>query len=120
MLDMDTKNLTLAEVNSIRARVGLAPITQAQLDKMIANNKARFAKRVYRGWIMIVFRIVSPEQLAEFAAYILRNACREAKRAAFERILALALYHVAREHEIMEINGRLAVDFTDWLLNGDS
>ena len=67
---------------------------------------------------MVVFNIVSPEQLAEFAASILQGACREAKRASFERIHALALYHVARQHEVMEIDGRLAVDFTDWLLNG--
>lgn len=66
----------------------------------------------------IVFHNVCPHQVAEFATNVLQNACCEAKRATFERILALALYRSAKGHEIMEIDGTLAVDFTNWLIGG--
>jgi hypothetical protein len=72
---------------------------------------------VAEGKKMTVFKIVDPADLAEFCKSIAQTGMGEAKREAIERAYALALYSMAQRRDKMKIDGALAIEYTQWLLN---
>jgi hypothetical protein len=63
------------------------------------------------------FKIVEPAELVEFCKAIAQTGMGEAKREAIEKAYALALYSMAQQRDTMKIDGALAIEFTEWLIN---
>ena len=62
------------------------------------------------------FRIADPRVVAEFLVERLSQPCKETERMGLNAILAVMLYNVAQGRDTVKIDGRLAQEFTNWLI----